>query len=899
MNYLGIIFRALGPATLLAMLLALPAQGVAETAESPRELTLHLWNIPPKGSTNLRDKVDREVFDLFLKRNPHIKVKVLVPLKIQGQAAESNEFMAIAGGTAPDVFTLFGRKVGDYIDQGFLAPLNDRFAADFADQGKAYEGIQSPDKIWELCIREGNIYAVPRSYYFMALMYRKDLFVRAGLDPNRGPADWDEMWAMAKQLTYIPTKEPDAAPDAMAIYGFQLLRGIYQGWHFLQYIWSGGGQVVESYRMDPATQSPVSVLPPSFPYDRYGIRLLNHDHYRQVYADYQEPPGLDDELKWRLVANQPGGVAALEFYRKLALQKWLRCDGAHPGREFDITPEMQRAGVATCPVCGQAYELAKPAVQNRLYEGVTRSSMGTERNLRYDFAMRIGTLEEVTQGLDFSQWNVTVFPPRAGQPVKSFIAGWYWGVNSTSPPERQEAAWQYVKFMTGEEAQEMRVKSLVENGMAQYVRPALLQHYGYEDYYRELPEAWIDLYRRVNETAEVEPYCKGFTHVMTVSLGHPMDMAMLYPDLDAQALLDQTCAEVNATILGKRPERDMRRYRIIAMVLLAVTAVLIAAAFVFVVRSRMNQDQLMPDYIPGVSRLRRAFYAWSFLGIAVGLVALWQYYPLVRGSVMAFQDYKILTGGAFVGVDNFIAVFLDKNFYQFMAQTFIYVFMSIGLGFAVPLVLAVMLSEVPRGKVIFRTLYYLPAVTTGIVTLFLWKELMFDPSPDGALNGMLAAIGIEPLKFLESPALAMVCIIVPGIWAHAGPGCLIYLAALKTIPDEMYEAADLDGAGIWCKFRHVMLPNMKALILINFLGAFVGAFQASENIFVMTGGGPINRTMTTGLYIWYNSFLYLNFGFATALAWVLGAMILGFTVIQLQVLSKVQFQRAGAVKEGK
>ena len=110
----------------------------------------------------------------------------------------------------------------------------------------------------------------------------------------------------------------------------------------------------------------------------------------------------------------------------------------------------------------------------------------------------------------------------------------------------------------------------------------------------------------------------------------------------------------------------------------------------------------------------------------------------------------------------------------------------------------------------------------------------------------------------------MLCVILPVVWAGAGPGSIIYLAALKSIPDEMYEAADVDGAGIWTKIRHVVFPMLKPLIIINFVGAFIGAFKAMENVFVMTGGGPNYATHVIGLDIWYNAFMYLKFGFATA-----------------------------------
>ena len=671
----------------------------------------------------------------------------------------------------------------------------------------------------------------------------------------------------------------------------------------LQFVWAGGGDVVRSYKECPKCKKLVQIGLPPFDYQKSGILLSNSDDYVKAYAGYAQVCNdcLQDlsevsEIKWKLVTDEEGGIAALDFYRKLATQPWIRCLKKHDRREFDITTGMKVTGFAECPECGEKYDLSSEGVKNRIYEGVTRSTSGNARGERFEFAMQISTMGAVTN-VDLTQWSLTAFPARKGSAVRSFIAGWYLAVNRTSPPERQEAAWQYIKFMTSEDAIRTRVKAMVENGMAQFVRPMLLEKYGYIDYYRELPAEWISLNKQVSKGCEVEPYCKGFTHVMTVSLGHPMDMAILYPETSTKELMSKTCKEVNDTILGKRPQAVMDGYKIYANWGILGAGILIALAFFYISKAKMKDQKVAEFYIPGLTKRCRAIYAWSFLSVAMISIAVWQYYPLLRGSIMAFQDFKILSGGPFVGTQNFIEVVLEKNFWLFLFQTFFYVFLSIAMGFAVPIILAILLTEISKGQIFFRIIYYLPAVTTGVVTMFLWKQLMFDPSPDGALNWLFSLFGVAPLKFLESPSLAMICIIIPGIWAGAGPGCLIYLAAMKCIPEDEYEAADLDGAGFFHKFRHVLYPNLKALLLINFLGAFVGAFQASENIFVMTGGGPVNTTMTVGLDIWYHAFMYLNFGYATAEAWILGAMLIGFTVLQLQVLSKVEFKNAGRAGE--
>ena len=203
----------------------------------------------------------------------------------------------------------------------------------------------------------------------------------------------------------------------------------------------------------------------------------------------------------------------------------------------------------------------------------------------------------------------------------------------------------------------------------------------------------------------------------------------------------------------------------------------------------------------------------------------------------------------------------------------------------------------PRGKVFFRTLFYLPAITASIAITFMWKWFE-DGTPAGLFNlliqGGAGLVGLhsDPVKWLDNPKIALVSVILPSLWAGAGPGSLIYQAALRSIPEEMYEAADLDGAGVWTKFWRVTLPTLKPLLIINLVGAVIGTFQATDNILVMTAGGPLYATQTLGLEIWYNAFLFLKFGYATAAAWVMGALLVGFTLYQLRVMKNLRYSAA-------
>lgn len=166
---------------------------------------------------------------------------------------------------------------------------------------------------------------------------------------------------------------------------------------------------------------------------------------------------------------------------------------------------------------------------------------------------------------------------------------------------------------------------------------------------------------------------------------------------------------------------------------------------------------------------------------------------------------------------------------------------TLTLGFLAPIVLAILLQEVSHGKIVYRTLYYLPAVMSGLVVIFMWK-LFYQAGSSGILNQTLNSLaslcGLEftPQDWLNDAKWAMLACVIPTIWAGAGPGCLIYLAALKGVPEETYEAAEIDGANFFQKIWHVTFPTLKALIIINFVGAFIASAQSGGMILIMTFG---------------------------------------------------------------
>jgi multiple sugar transport system permease protein len=261
--------------------------------------------------------------------------------------------------------------------------------------------------------------------------------------------------------------------------------------------------------------------------------------------------------------------------------------------------------------------------------------------------------------------------------------------------------------------------------------------------------------------------------------------------------------------------------------------------------------------------------------------------------VIAFQDYRFLEDSRVVGVENFARVLYSEAFWLAMWRTAQYTALAVALGFIGPILLAALLHELPRGSLFFRVLYYLPALTTGIVVIFLWKSF-YDPGPSGLLNYLLSFARIAPRRWLDDPSLAMLCCILPTVWAGLGVGCLVYLAALKSIPAELYEASALDGCGVWGRFRHVSLPYLRPLIIINFMGVIIGAFHSAGYILVLTGGGPSDATNVVSLEIFYEAYARLALGSATAMSWILALILIGFTLYQIRYMAKLEFRSAGA-----
>ena len=464
-------------------------------------------------------------------------------------------------------------------------------------------------------------------------------------------------------------------------------------------------------------------------------------------------------------------------------------------------------------------------------------------------------------------------------------------------PEEKKAyrdfVWQLLGQICGSELYDEQVRQMVSTGRAQFVNPRDLRRLGFEDYISECAPDFLKLWNDLEEgkTKLVrEPFMGRWPLFSAYYMRECIDMILRSSgkDFDYVSAIRRLEHDANTGIMFEMPQEKIDSYRPMARIIAAVVAVGMAIMLVMITRSLMKKTA-------GRSGVFKGYLPWLLLMPAIGSIALWSYYPLAQGLAMSFQDYRIGGSAVFVGLDNFIRIMIDPNFYHYIWTTLRFVVWSLLLAFVTPILLALFLAEVPWGKTFFRTLFFLPQLTSSLVATLMWKE-MFTGTNQGTINKALTYMfgwaGFQPVDWLGNPSTVMACVIIPGLWAGAGMASLIYLAALKSVPEELYEASCIDGAGILSRVRRITLPTIWPLVLINLIGAFIGTFQGMGSIFLLTFGGPGKETMVMAMTIWQEAYMNLRFSLATSYAWILGSILISFTYLQMRVLNKVDFRRA-------
>ncbi|MFC4529238.1 carbohydrate ABC transporter permease [Sphaerisporangium dianthi] len=279
--------------------------------------------------------------------------------------------------------------------------------------------------------------------------------------------------------------------------------------------------------------------------------------------------------------------------------------------------------------------------------------------------------------------------------------------------------------------------------------------------------------------------------------------------------------------------------------------------------------------------VRRNLTAYGFLCGALLCFAFFSWYPMVREFLLSFQKTNFVGPPEWVGLDNFRTVTEDSAFAQAWINTAAFTGLALIVGYAVPFVAAIVLNELRHAKAYLRFVVYLPVMLPPAVAVLLFKWF-YDPGP-GLFNQILDLVHLPGLSWLDSTSTALLSLVLVSTWMNLGTGTLIYLAALQSIPGELYEAAELDGAGLFRRVWHVTIPQTKLVLLVMLLLQIVATMQVFIEPYLLTGGGPENATVTVAYLMYQYAFSFGNFGGGGALGLMLMIVLMVFSAVYLRV----------------
>lgn len=789
----------------------------------------------PDAIFSIQGKADMAVYQAFREKYPNIYPEGnSLSLRLEGPAGEAPLLMSIAGRTAPDVIHVNTRQSGSYIGRNFLVPLDDYVNSELTEAQAREAGVF-----------DANV------------MYRDELEARVRpqvLDAvSRVGADGKRHFYFLPFSSYVRVMAYNKTVFQEA--GLNPDEDYPKTWE-------------ELASVARKIQSPED--------DRYGIILGREGGAGWTSLPFFFSMGSkivereESTGNWVARFNDEGAIQAADFYSKLVDAPWVDANGK------------QRYGVG---------------VSDEAWPIWDRGRIGMA--LLYINDILINVDDHISSMSPDELGLVPVPLAPSGQSLTELHIRGLGICATTEDPAKIDAAWKFLRFVGSPEAERVIVRTYVENGYANFVNPEKLTEHGYAEYVPMVPKQWKETLAYALKNSLPEPYGEN-CQVYIERASKPLQTAFSegVPRIAddekrlarLQELYDEAVQEINEKMLGKVPDDVMAFRRKVAWVVMLVVVVSFAFLFAYIWRLFSGDGSGARRGFKGW--FRKYWLAYGFLAPAGISILVFNYYPLAVGARMAFLDYNVIGESIFVGVDNFAAVLFDNIFWISLLRTAEYVFWSILLVFIPPIVLALFLSEIPRASVLFRVLYYLPALVSGLIVMLMWK-MFFDPTEAGALNQLLAALlDIGPQKWLQDKSQAMVSIIIPLAWAGMGPGCLIYLAALKTVPEDLYEASAIDGAGFFGRIWHVTLPTIRPLVMIQLIFVLIGAFQSADNVLVMTAGGPDHATHVIGLEIFYDAYVYLRFGVAIAIAWILGFFLIGLTMFQMKRISRMNFTTA-------
>jgi multiple sugar transport system permease protein len=281
----------------------------------------------------------------------------------------------------------------------------------------------------------------------------------------------------------------------------------------------------------------------------------------------------------------------------------------------------------------------------------------------------------------------------------------------------------------------------------------------------------------------------------------------------------------------------------------------------------------------GRNRVREALEAYLLILPALLGLVLFTAGPILASLYFSFTQWNLLSPPMWRGLDNYVELLTtDPLFWVTLRNTAYYVVGTVPVGTVLALLLAIALNQKIRWLAIFRTIYFLPVVSSVVAISVLWSWLY--QADFGLINEFLRLFGVKGIRWLSSPAWAMPAVIIMSIWHGLGYNIVIFIAGLQSIPQDYYEAARIDGASSWQQFLHITVPLISPVTFFVIILSMIGSFQVFEQAYVMTQGGPVNATKTIVYYLYQEGFMYFHMGYASTIAYILFLIIVSITLVQ-------------------
>ena len=259
-------------------------------------------------------------------------------------------------------------------------------------------------------------------------------------------------------------------------------------------------------------------------------------------------------------------------------------------------------------------------------------------------------------------------------------------------------------------------------------------------------------------------------------------------------------------------------------------------------------------------------------------------FPVLFCFFLTFNKWNIISPMKFIGVDNYSRLLHDRLFWKAIGNTLKFLLLHIPLQLAVSLFLAYLLNQKIRAASFFRASFFMPVIVSGVVVTILWQQLFgYDA---GLINKLLMSIGITKIGWLVNPDVAIYSIAVMATWKNVGLYVILFLVGLQTVPTQYYEAAKMEGATRWQQFYHITLPMINPTIFMVVILSTIGGFSLFIEPYIMTGGGPLNTTLSAVLYIYKQAFQYYNMGYSATLGFFYAVMIMTVVILQKKLIEK-------------